>query len=610
MDHAARDGPAGRTPQDQPLHVLVVSRLYPSADQPSRGTFVADLVRALADAGHLVVVASFETVQVRGPEATRAARAGIAAAAWAGAVSRADVLNRPRSWGAGVPVARLPVIRTWGQGAGFDEADQVDRHAAVLFPFGRALARRASIDVIHAHCGAPDGLAAARLASELGVPLLVSEHDSTLPRRLAADRRLAAEYRNLADPGAGAESDRRRIVAVVSPVFADRIRTAIGSDVPLEVLPNPIALNAFGASEPPERDPDELLWVGMLADHKGTPLLFSAFAEVLRRRPRFRLRLIGPSADGDVDRWRELAGTLQIADALTFEPQASRAAVAAGMRRASIFVHPSPWETFGVVAAEAIASGLPVAATPSGGVEWIVGRDGRLGEIATGHDPTSLADAIVAVDERRSSFDPKAMRVAMSERFAPDRVAALTSALYRRVLADASLRSILPDVRPLEPLADGGTANGRPPLVIGLHPSVLARLIALPVGVLAGPTVVTGPGPFVRADDPPPRRFELDPAEAYRRRLAATGGLLRRLRRHQLVDARGTIEASAVRQVLALAADAHRGSDPGPVRVVAVDADDAVAVLDALGDGAVLAPGSLRWLADRQDAADDPAGPG
>ena len=49
------------------------------------------------------------------------------------------------------------------------------------------------------------------------------------------------------------------------------------------------------------------------------------------------------------------------------------------MRRATPFVHPSPHETFGVVAAEALASGLPVAARPSGGVDEIVGRDGRFG---------------------------------------------------------------------------------------------------------------------------------------------------------------------------------------------------------------------------------------
>ncbi|HKG19115.1 MAG TPA: hypothetical protein VKB00_05200, partial [Candidatus Limnocylindrales bacterium] len=43
--------------------VLLVARWYPSHDQPGRGTFVADVVAALAAAGAECVVASFETTQ-------------------------------------------------------------------------------------------------------------------------------------------------------------------------------------------------------------------------------------------------------------------------------------------------------------------------------------------------------------------------------------------------------------------------------------------------------------------------------------------------------------------------------------------------------------------
>ena len=54
------------------VRVLVVARGYPSFDAPGRGSFVADHVMALRDAGAEVVVASFETVQARGPQAGRA----------------------------------------------------------------------------------------------------------------------------------------------------------------------------------------------------------------------------------------------------------------------------------------------------------------------------------------------------------------------------------------------------------------------------------------------------------------------------------------------------------------------------------------------------------
>ena len=75
------------------------------------------------------------------------------------------------------------------------------RHAAPLLAFGRALAARSAadgspIEVIHAHNGLPDGVAALSLAAELGVPLVVTEHDSTLSDRLRRPE-AAATYREL-----------------------------------------------------------------------------------------------------------------------------------------------------------------------------------------------------------------------------------------------------------------------------------------------------------------------------------------------------------------------------------------------------------------------------
>jgi hypothetical protein len=260
-----------------------------------------------------------------------------------------------------------------------------------------------------------------------------------------------------------------------------------------------------------------------------------------------------------------------------------------------------------VVAAEAVASGLPVAATPSGGVDWIVGRDGRLGEIATVNDSAALADAIEAVDARRGTFDPVQMRASIVDRFAPDRVAAQATELYARLVAGRL--TVAPGVhgRPVDSI---GPATTRPSLVVALHPSGLRRLDGLPAGMLAGTTVVTAPGPFDRASDrPPPNRFELDAADSYRQRLAGASGLLGRPRRAKLVAARAEIEAAETERVLVAAAGTVRPAGSGAVRVVAVDADDALAVLDALGTDAILAPGSLRWLSDRGDAIDHPGPP-
>src|SRR5207302_8172851 len=67
--------------------------------------------------------------------------------------------------------------------------------------------------------------------------------------------------------------------------------------------------------------------------------------------------------------------------------------VAAALRGATLFVLPSWQEGFGIVAAEALAAGLPVVTTPSGGPEELVRESGG-GRILSGYDPDELAAAV------------------------------------------------------------------------------------------------------------------------------------------------------------------------------------------------------------------------
>ena len=66
--------------------------------------------------------------------------------------------------------------------------------------------------------------------------------------------------------------------------------------------------------------------------------------------------------------------------------------VAEHVRDASLFVLPSRQEGFGIVAAEALACGVPVLTTPCGGPEELVRASGG-GVVLDGFTPEELADA-------------------------------------------------------------------------------------------------------------------------------------------------------------------------------------------------------------------------
>lgn len=563
--------------------VLVVARGYPSYDAPGRGTFVHDHVLALRAAGADPVVASFETIQVRGDEDQRTARAAHAEAAWSSAFADPTACNAGSRLSApGVSVARLPVIRTWGRLDGSEVRDMAARHAAPLLAFGRALAARSAadgrpIEVIHAHNGLPDGVAALSLAAELGVPLVVTEHDSTLRDRLRRPE-AAATYRELL---------RLARVVAVSQAQADRVAAALadhGASVPapLAVLPNAVPLDHFPPAPASSRDTDQLLWVGARSEHKGIDTLLRAMAVAHGRRPSLRLRMIGSATNAEDARWRALADELGIRDAVSFEPVAARSVVGPEMRQAAIFVHPSPFETFGMVAAEALASGLPVAATPSGGVEAIVGWDGRFGEIATDGTPDALADAVLRLHDRLADIDREAMRASIEERFSPATVAARTLELYDEVRRAAGRSPATSRAGP----SPGQAAPASKPIAAALF------VAAHGADRLSASHLTSGRLPVaVVVPDSTPRTTR---SERWVRRLTGT----------RSPDAR-----TGFRDAIRARWDELAAEHPdGRVVIVPADVGDLEAALEALGEEGPtnLAPGSRRWLADRQDASAEP----
>lgn len=129
------------------------------------------------------------------------------------------------------------------------------------------------------------------------------------------------------------------------------------------------------------------LAVGRLEPQKDYPTLLQAFAHL--REGNHVLLIAG---EGRLRKELEdLAASLGIAERVRF--LGPRRDIPALMNAADAFVLSSRWEGFGLVVAEAMACGLPVVATDSGGPREIVGCSGA-GLLVPPGDPLALARAM------------------------------------------------------------------------------------------------------------------------------------------------------------------------------------------------------------------------
>ena len=135
------------------------------------------------------------------------------------------------------------------------------------------------------------------------------------------------------------------------------------------------------------------------------------------------------------DELHRLVADRGLTGGVTFLPGQDRADFARTMRHAAIVLVPSHSETFGLVALEASASGVPVVAAAAGGLTEAICNT-HTGLLVPSHDPQAWADVIASLlrdPQRRADLGATGRRRA--EDMSWGRVAERTLAAYRRAVS-------------------------------------------------------------------------------------------------------------------------------------------------------------------------------
>lgn len=171
------------------------------------------------------------------------------------------------------------------------------------------------------------------------------------------------------------------------------------------------------------RDSGALLYFGRLdVFQKGLDTLLEAFSLLAAAHPRLRLRIAGRGKDRD--RVREMAERLGVEERVDLLGATTDEERRRLFAEAAVLAMPSRFEGFGMVAAEAMAAGVPVVAAASGSLPEVVDPP-HGGVLVPVSDPPALAaaiDQLLRDDAARAALAASARRSA--ERFRWDAVAA------------------------------------------------------------------------------------------------------------------------------------------------------------------------------------------
>lgn len=210
-------------------------------------------------------------------------------------------------------------------------------------------------------------------------------------QRLVAEKRLIENCTTVLVPTRSEYKRYTDLADEESPRFA-----VLGCGVDLERF-HPLTETTSYRPEKTTNDKADLLFVGRFDVMKGLPDLLQSLALVKRKNGDIRLGLIGGDG-GESPVFEDLhrqAKELDLLENIVFHGRVAHEQLVHHYHNATAVVMPSHYESFGLVILEALACGIPVAATRVGIASEVI-RSGINGYLAEPGDPESLAKAIVA----------------------------------------------------------------------------------------------------------------------------------------------------------------------------------------------------------------------
>lgn len=280
-------------------------------------------------------------------------------------------------------IFRLPVKRNHIHHASNYE---LIRFAVSALQFGNTLLKKTKYDLIFAWASVPAGVVAYWLSYFYKIPYIVRVSGPDIP---GFERRYRHIYPLLL-PILKRVWKAARTNIVKCDAEEKLLRQSFAS-CSISLVRNGIDVSMFKEAPDQPSIPLRIVSVGRLIERKRHYLLMEAVQLLCQRGVEVRLNLIG---DGD-DRSKleKIARSLNLEGKIVFSGYVPREDLPKILSHHHLYATCSEAEGMSVATLEALAAGLPILATASGGMEMLV-RDGVNGYLLEESSPQLLADKI------------------------------------------------------------------------------------------------------------------------------------------------------------------------------------------------------------------------
>ncbi|MFQ6087722.1 MAG: glycosyltransferase family 4 protein [Candidatus Methanofastidiosia archaeon] len=248
--------------------------------------------------------------------------------------------------------------------------------------FIRKLMKRDKYDLCHAFFGFPCGLIAYLFRKK--IPYIVSLRGSDVP---GFSKRFSIQYIFLKPMLKIIWRNSKSVIANSEGLKRLALRTSPNQDI--EIIHNGIDINEFKPSHRKNKT-IKILCVSRLIERKGIKYLIGAIPQILKNYNNFKVTIIGKGSQEQ--ELKKMSLDLNIEEYIDFMGYVAHSKLPKIYSKSEIFVLPSLKEGMSNTVLEAIASGISIITTDTGGTQELIKDNGI---IVPMNDSEAIADATI-----------------------------------------------------------------------------------------------------------------------------------------------------------------------------------------------------------------------